>query len=240
MKSFKAFLRPIYRTIIPNMYLTELGKELKDCKNVLDLGCGSKSPISNFPKTFYAEGVEIYKPSIEQSKKKKIHDKYHNINMLNIGKKIKPKSFDCVLALDVIEHLDKDEGARLINLMEKIAKKVLIVVMPNGYLGHSNPDIEYDEIKENPHQSHKSGWSTKEMKDLEFKVIGIGGFKFLKGDCPKQIKWKPWIFWKIVSDLSALFLRNKPEWSFELYCIKKTINKLKLITTEYDYGDYQD
>jgi len=221
MKSLKVFLRPVYRTIIPNTYLAELGKELKDCKSVLDLGCGSKSPISNFPKTFHAEGVEIYKPSIEQSKKKGIHDKYHNINMLGIGKKFKPKSFDCVLALDVIEHLDKDEGARLINLMKKIAKKVLIVVMPNGYLGHSNPDIKYSMIEENPHQAHKSGWSVKEMKDLGFKVIGIGGFKFLKGDHLEQIRWKPWVFWKLVSDLSAPFLRNKPEWSFELYCIKK-------------------
>ena len=218
MKRLNAFLRFIYRTIIPNTFLLELGKELKDCENVLDLGCGSKSPISNFPKTFHAEGVEIYKPSIEQSKKLRIHDKYHNMNILDIGKKFKPKSFDCVLALCVIEHLNKNEGSKLIKLMEKISKKKIIVDVPNGYLESDHEHLPED----NPYQSHKSGWSTNEMKNLGFKVIGISGFKFLRGDSPKQIKWKPWIFWKFVSDLSALFLKSKPEWSFELFCIKRT------------------
>lgn len=211
-------IRVLYRKIIPNTFLLELGKELKGCKSVLDLGCGFRSPIHNFPKTFYTEGVEIYDPYIESSKRHGIHDRYHNIDVLTINKIFKPKSFDCVLALSLIEHFNKRDGLRLIKNMEKIAKEKVIILTPNG----SIPQNHLHE--DNPYQRHKSGWSPSEMKNLGFKVIGVSGFKFLKGETAEnkpQLKWWPWIFWKLVSDISALFLKTRPLSSFEIFCVKK-------------------
>lgn len=215
-------LRKMYREIIPNTFLDTLGRELKNCSSILDLGCGFKSPIKNLPKTFYSVGVDIYKPSIEISKKSKIHDKYYNMNVLNIGKKFKKKSFDCVMALSVIEHLEKIDGYKLIKLMENIAKEKIIIQVPNGEL-HQTPHAG-----NNPYQSHISDWSAEEMKSLGFKVTGVSGLKFLKGEMTEiqpQIKWKPWILWKTISDITALFLKRTPELSFELLCIKN-INKI--------------
>ena len=68
-------------------------------------------------------------------------------------------SFDCVTALDVIEHIKKAEGLRLLEDMERIAKKRIVVFTPNGFLPQSVHN-------NNPLQIHKSGWKVKEMRNL--------------------------------------------------------------------------
>ena len=212
------FTKKIYRTIIPNQYLVELGKELKVCKSVLDLGCGFKSPIINFPKTFYSVGVDIYPSYVEESKRKKIHDEYFVMDVMKADKKFKPKSFDCVIALGVIEHITRKEGFMLLQIMEKIAKKKVIIFTPNGLLPstHHNEQEGYN---------HKSGWVAKDFTKLGYRVYGVNGLKSLKYDHADpddntQVRFKPKIFWKLVSDISAIFLKNNPDRSFEILCVK--------------------
>jgi len=45
----------------------------------------------------------------------------------------KQKSFDTVLCMEVIEHLEKEEAIRLIEDMEKIARKKIIITTPVGF-----------------------------------------------------------------------------------------------------------
>ncbi len=206
-------------TIYKNVYLKffrffiyELGRELDECKSVLDLGCGSSSPLKLFRKKFYSVGVDISKSSVEESKKRGIHNEYFVLDVLNIDKKFSPNSFDCVIALDLIEHLEKQQGIDLIKMMEKIAKKKVIIFTPNGFL----PQGEY---RGNKWQVHKSGWSVKEMRERGYKVIGINGWKSLRGE-KALLRFRPQFFWKIVSDITQLFVRNRPEKAFQILCIK--------------------
>ena len=166
----KEILRKVYRSVVSNYYLKLFGNELKKCNSVLDLGCGFKSPIMNFPKTFYAVGVEIHKPYIKISKQKKIHDKYYHLDVLDAGRKFGPKSFDCVIALGVIEHLSKKEGFKLLEIMEKLARKSIIIFTPNDFLKSHKRHAQkgYD---------HKSGWKAEEFKKLGYTVYGVNGLK---------------------------------------------------------------
>lgn len=50
-------------------YYIILEKHLRDCSSVLDIGCGSNSPLRHVKKTFYSEGIDGYKPSIVKNKK---------------------------------------------------------------------------------------------------------------------------------------------------------------------------
>lgn len=200
-----------YVKIFPN-YQIELEKAIGKCKNLIDVGCGSDSPIKPFSKKFYCVGVDVFAPSIEKSKNLKIHNKYYKIDVLDIGKKIKSNSFDCVLASDLIEHLTKEEGIKLIEMMEKISKNKVIIFTPNGFL----PQGEQDN---NPWQLHKSGWTVKEMKKRGYNVIGINGLKPLRGE-GASIRFWPKYFWLIISDLTQFFVRNKPEKAFQILCVK--------------------
>ncbi|MBS3145161.1 methyltransferase domain-containing protein [Candidatus Woesearchaeota archaeon] len=188
-------------------------KELKECENILDVGCGANSQIQFFKIKRYTVGIDIDKKSLEKSRDKKIHNKYIHKNILEINKIFSPKSFDAVIALDVIEHLKKEQGFQLIKKMEKIAKKKTIIFTPNGFLAQE----AYDN---NKHQEHLSGWEIEELKERGYKVIGANGLKFLK-TTRGLTKYRPARFWQVIGDITQLFVKNHPKYAFQLVAVKK-------------------
>ncbi|MBI2143982.1 methyltransferase domain-containing protein [Candidatus Woesearchaeota archaeon] len=201
-----------YNQIFPG-YPKELERAVKGCKTLLDIGCGENSPVRHFSQKPYSTGVDAFGPSIKKSKAEGIHDRYCRMNILEIGKRFKPSSFDCVLASDVIEHLPKTEGLRLLRMMEKIAAKKAIVFTPNGFLPQG-------EFGNNPWQKHKSGWTAEEMKSMGYSITGINGWKPLRG-AYAMIKLRPRLFWSLVSDLTQLFTRSHPKQAFQILCVKE-------------------
>ncbi len=202
-------LKNFYRKILPN-YHQLLIKELKNLDMVLELGCGKDSPmkkVSGVKKV----GVDIYLPYILESKKKQIHDFYILGDIRNI--EFKRKTFDAVVLLDVIEHLDKQDGIDLIKKVEEFVKKKIIIFTPNGYL-------EQDEYDENPYQVHLSGWTVEDFKNLGFnRIYGTQGWKRLRGERSLPI-FKPHFFWDRIIDVTEQFLRNRPEKSFSIFAVK--------------------
>ena len=208
MRNFKIILK--YRDIF---YYHTLQRYLSNCDSVLDIGCGEDSPLGRVKKNFYSEGVDIFEESLKKSKKNKIHDKYVSMNILKLGTKYKEKSFDAVIALDVIEHFKKGTANKLIKDMEKIAKKKVILLTPNGF-------YKQDHINGNPHQIHHSGWSSEDLESLSYKVVGLRGLKYLKGDYA-TIKYKPWLLWALVSFVSEPLLHYVPKLSYHLFAVRK-------------------
>lgn len=191
-------------------YLSELKRVLKDCKTVLDLGCGENSPLQYISKDIYSVGVELFEPWIKKSRKRRIHNKYYKSDVLEINKLFENNSFDCVITLDLIEHLKKQDGYELIKLMEKIAKNKIIIFTTNGFIAQG-------ELEENPWEVHKSGWYVEEMREMGYDVIGINGFKFLIGEFGLI---KPKFFWAPIAIISQLFLRNHPKKTGQILCVK--------------------
>ena len=184
-----------------------------NCKTLLDIGCGKCSPIYRFSgKMNHTVGIDAFEPVIEESRKLKIHNEYKVMECKDIVNEFEENSFDCVCALDFIEHLSKEDGLKLIDSMEKIARKKVIIFTPNGFL----PQGVHNG---NPFQPHLSGWEVEEMKAMGYRIIGIGGLKFLKGEVAK-IKWHPEFFWRRISWLSQPVVTNQPEKAFAILCIK--------------------
>lgn len=202
-------LQGAYHTVFPT-YINVLRKNLKGCKSVLELGCGKSSPLKHVDKTFYSVGVDLHRPAIAQSRKMGIHDRYVASSVLKT--KFKNNEFDCVIALDLIEHLRKKDGYRLIKEMERIAKRKIIIFTPNGFLPQGS-------IEGNEHQEHISGWTWKEMEMLGFSVYGINGWKPLRGE-RTAIKWKPARIWEAVSILTQPLVYPLPRHAFQIFCVK--------------------
>lgn len=194
--------------------------KLSDCNSVLDVGCGDNSPLRRVKKTFYSEGIDIYQPSVIKSKKNNIHDKYVIGNIENINKYYKNKSFDAVIAMDVIEHFKNADALMLLRKMEKIARKKVIILTPNGFLDQRH-------YEDNPHQDHKSGWLAKDLRSLGYKVYGLRSFKFLRGGFA-SIRFRPWLFWGLIAFLTEPVIYYFPEFSFHIFAIKKLPNKINL------------
>jgi ubiquinone/menaquinone biosynthesis C-methylase UbiE len=202
-------LKKVYEKIF-NSWVEIFKKELFDCSTVLDLGCGRNSPIQYVKQPIFSVGVEIFEPYLQESKKKRIHDEYIRADIRKL--EFKPKTFDAVLCLKVIEHLTKEEGYELIRKMERWARKKIIITTPNGFLWQNGYD-------DNPLQMHKSGWSAEELRELGFKVYGINGWKKLRG-YRGSIKYKPKIFWTIISDLTQKIVYRYPRFAFQLFAVK--------------------
>ncbi len=125
----------------------------------------------------------------------------------------KPKSFDIVVALDVIEHLAKDDGFMLLRHMEQLARQKVIIFTPTGFL-HQPPS------EDNPYQEHLSGWTPREMRREGFSVIGVSGWKPLRKEYA-AIAFGPYpVTWR-VSLLSQPLVRRVPKLAFELFCVKQ-------------------
>lgn len=206
--SLKNLISNVYPTILPP-WTNYLRRELQDCKTILDLGCGRNSPIQHIPHVS-SVGVELFKPYLEENKSRGLHSEYILADVRQI--EFKQNSFDAVLALELVEHLTKEEGVKLIEKMEKWASKKVIISTPNRFL----PQDEYDN---NPLQIHKSGWSVEEFQKLGFKVYGINGWKILKRD-KARLKFKPASLWEKISDISQKVTYYFPKYAFQILCVK--------------------
>jgi hypothetical protein len=127
----------------------------------------------------------------------------------------KEGSFETVVALDVIEHLSKTDGQRLIADMGRIGRKKNIIFTPNGY----NPKKHLED--DNPYQVHKSGWTVDEFSALGYAVFGINSIRAFRGERATIIV-KPALFGDIISTLSDKLVYHFPSLAFQLLCIKNS------------------
>lgn len=214
--------RAIYHLLSNStLYRYSFESELKTVagqfSSLLDVGCGARSPIKKFSKGMYTVGIDLFEPSIKESKQKGIHSKYLLMDMLEIDSKFNPKSFECVLSCDTLEHLTAEEGSRLLEKMETVAQKRVVIFTPNGF-------IHQDPYEGNHLQIHKSGWTVRDMKKRGYTVIGINGWRPLRSE-GSQIRLYPAYVWEIISLITQiLFARRFPTTAFQILCIKD-VNK---------------
>lgn len=197
-----------------DQYGKELIKQTDNIHSLLDLGCGNNSPIKFIKdKVEKRVGVDLFEPSIQKSLKSGIHNDFKMINVLEVDKYFEPKSFDLVIASDLIEHLDKNDGFKLLDLMEKTASKKVIILTPNGFLKQG----VYDD---NDFQIHKSGWTTEEFESRGYKVYGIMGAKWTRGEYSyPTVKPNPLGF--RISFLTQNSVYNNPKNAFAIMAVKE-------------------
>ena len=213
-----------YNSVLSRIFHTLvycLQRELKDCKSVLDIGCGPSSPLQYCLNVEYSVGVEPFGSYLNDSKKNKIHTKYLNKKIEEIN--FPEKSFDAVIMIEVLEHLPKKIGYEILKKAEKWAKKKIIISTPNGILSQ-------EELDKNPWQQHLSGWFISDFKQLKYLVFGLAGLKFLRKESESNtmnaslttpIKYKPKLFWFFILTASQIFIYFLPNLAFELFCVKK-------------------
>lgn len=196
-------------------YLNTMRRELADCRSCLDIGCGPESPARHL-KFEHSVGVEGYPPALEAARQFGTHNDFVLANATELDRHFSPGQFDCCIGLDLIEHLTKEDGLNLIKTMEKIAAKKILLFTPNGFLTQQSHDGDL--------QEHLSGWTAEEMRRLGLKVIGMHGWKALRGEQHKH-RLKPEALSGVVSALShILYTRRHPELAAAILCVKDVSN----------------
>jgi len=148
-------------------------QQISDTDEVLDLGCG-KGAVTNDLKCKKLTGIEIFKPWLEEYRGEKV---FGDITKIEFPE----SSYDVILALDVLEHISLKEAKKLIDKMEKWAKKKIIIYTPAEFKLQSTLNNLY-----NQHRSlipkdylEKKGFKTKiippDMNLLAIKTMAKNG-----------------------------------------------------------------
>ncbi|HXG01433.1 MAG TPA: class I SAM-dependent methyltransferase [Bacteroidota bacterium] len=186
-------------------------RELSDCRTCLDIGCGSDSPV-RFLRFDYSLGVEAYEPLLREAQRNGTHSEYMLANATELDRHFSSKQFDCCVAIDLIEHLTKDDGLKLISSMERIAARKVLLFTPNGFLPQRSHHGDL--------QEHLSGWTADEFERLGFRVYGMLGWKALRGEY-HQHRFRLKRLSGVLSLLShLLYTRRHPQHAAALLCVK--------------------
>lgn len=205
------YMKMMFPRINVGIYLAELSRHLEGCRTVLDIGCGGGSPLQHIG-IEHLVGVDAHAPSLEAAKRAGTHREYHLTDVRLVGEYFQDRRFDACVALDLVEHLVKADGIKLIRDMERLARKRILVFTPNGFLPQISPEGEL--------QEHLSGWVPAEMEQLGFGVLGMLGPKLLRGE---YHQWRH-LPQAVASPLSAmshyLYTRAHPESAAAMLCVK--------------------
>jgi SAM-dependent methyltransferase len=202
------------RPYIPFTALNTVWRSMDRGGMILDVGCGKGEPMRFIKrhKRFYTIGVDIFEPYLKQCQHRNTHDDYVLCDIKRLP--FKDKSFDTVLCLEVLEHLEREDGQRLLEALEKIARNRVIISTPVG-------TYKQEAYDDNPHQEHRYVWVPAEMKKFGYKVRGCGvrnisGMSGIQSPIPKVLRPLVNIVWVLAGPLAYFF----PKLAGDMICTK--------------------
>jgi SAM-dependent methyltransferase len=194
------------------LFRRALAAALRGCDSVLDVGCGARSPLAATAFRGFALGVDLAEPALRAACAARTHTALVRADARAIGRVVRPRSVDAVVALDLVEHLDRGPALALLAACEAIARRRVVVFTPNGFVPQSG-------TVENPHQEHRSGFTAPELRALGYRVRGIHGLGCLCGPYG-EVRWAPGPVWRRLSDATAPLVYWLPALAFGLLATK--------------------
>ena len=141
--------------------------------SLLDCACGygkwgylSRVRLSISGKRAYLVGCDLWLPNIRFCKKHQVYDDVIRCDVRALP--LRDRSFEVVIACEVVEHLSKCDSQEFIVRTQRIPTKRFLITTPNG-------SWHQDESSGNEYQRHRSAWSSRELQSLGFDVAGVGG-----------------------------------------------------------------
>jgi ubiquinone/menaquinone biosynthesis C-methylase UbiE len=190
-------------------------------KTILDVACGPSWPMKLLRQKFKFDkvvGVDLYEPYIAKAREEGVHDEYVIRDVRDLP--FEDKSFDTVLALQIIEHLEKEEAWKMIDNLERIAKKQVIIATPIGEMYH--PDEDGNEL-----QLHHSHFYPEDLEAKGYKTIKYGRKSILgENGIVHKIKFRPLrqLIFLLNLAITPLYFKFQPLSDYHVYAIKN-LNK---------------
>lgn len=191
-------------------------------KTVLDLGCGSGRLMKalSVNEQWEVTGVDIDKKSVEAAKTVGVYKKVIAGDIEKVATKLiqDKQKFDLVLCSQILEHLSKKKGEKILGLLNKLTKNRIVLSTPNGFL----EQIEESLATHNVHQEHISGWEIEDFTKRGYIVRGVGSRLFwsFSGLARSKNKYIS-ILSRIASYIISPFVYFFPAYSINLLALKK-------------------
>lgn len=192
---------------------------------ILELGCGRDSTVLRIHPHINYVGVDAHlpylqilssSPNFSSVSAELMHSAFSDLSFAE-------NEFTQIVLIDVLEHLEYDEGEALLIQLEKWSSNSIILKTTNGF-------VPQGEMDGNSYQRHLSGWSVDDLVSRGFKVHGLSGLKWLRrdlaldtwtDDLSMSMRFRPRTLWLFLAGISQLFTVNRPRSAFELFAVKK-------------------
>lgn len=153
---------------------SEIRPHIAPADVVLDIGTGIR------PQDYVVAGqvhicVDAFRPYLERLQKETAGDPrfvFLSSGWEDVVGMLPDRSVDSVFALDVLEHLEKAEGKRLIAEAERVTRGQIVIFTPFGFYPQSYEEGEADRwgMEGGYWQTHRSGWRPEEF-DAEWRIL---------------------------------------------------------------------
>jgi ubiquinone/menaquinone biosynthesis C-methylase UbiE len=154
----------------PYIYVQEA---VKNGESLLSLCCGIGLELSGISGQVTA--VDIAPQYLEQVKKRCPHALTVQSDSLEYLKSQEDKSVDVISIIDGLEHMQKETGYELIREMKRVARKKILLFVPEGHTedGYlkNEPHNAWGIEGADEHQKHLSGWTRPEIIEHGFEVV---------------------------------------------------------------------
>jgi hypothetical protein len=146
--------------------------------SVLDIGCGISPqdlvrPEHHFCCDPHGEYVErLQQMVLSQRSSRHIVMK---LDWRGVVEVFPERSIDTVVAIDVIEHLDKQEGEDLLRATQRIARRQIILFTPLGFLPQHHETTDAWGMSGAAHQEHRSGWTPEDF-DSTWEILACESY----------------------------------------------------------------
>ncbi len=140
-------------------------------ESLIDVGCGkgiigALVRIYRNPKRLV--GLDVFPEYVQFCRKFEMYDETYLFDLKKSPLPFEEKEFECLTCIEVIEHLRKSDGEKLIAELERIAKIVILTTPSHPTLSKS--------FDNNPSNKHLSFWSQREFYERGYKVKGVGNY----------------------------------------------------------------
>lgn len=104
------------------------------------------------------DGVEVFEKYLTP-----VHEYAYNNIFIGDALKVLPlleRQYDMVIAIDILEHFDKDDGLEFIERLKSASSGAVLLSTPKEFIAQ--------EVEANPYENHRSLWTLEELQQLGF------------------------------------------------------------------------
>ena len=147
-------------------------------EKILDLGCGY-GHWGHLARTHYAAlqsarvtitGVDLFEGNVTLCRGMGVYDEVVHEDVLAFLARQADGAFDSIIAAELIEHFSREDGAKLLDQLDRVAAKVVVVSTPNyaAYRGGGETMVGFNEW-----EHHLSQWAPVDFRARGYKVMGV-------------------------------------------------------------------
>jgi len=196
------------------LYFEKLEGLLNGCETILDIGCGNNPQSMRLNTHKRLILCDAYYPTMQRINRGDANILCANVEALPFRQSIA----DGVLLLQVLEHLEKRKGQMVLEALDLIARKIVVISTPNGF-------VRQGDILGNPFQRHVSGWTAEELEGAGYTVMGCEGLKCFRKRETGEYRWPKCFFLLGVRiGLMEGLAVSHPKRAFQLLAYKKVGN----------------